>query len=160
MDGHSPGEAFVLVEPDALRAVELGSWSIGAGASASVRNVSGSSSSSAAIVVGAESLRPLSPVALRAGLDADGNLAVSWIRRSRRGFAWVDGIDAPLGETLERYRLSITTVGGAIELETDAPAAVVGAAELAALGPGSAAIEVRQIGDASASRPAQISITI
>ena len=32
--------------------------------------------------------------------------------------------------------------------------------ELAALGPGSAVIEVRQIGDAAASRPAQISINI
>jgi hypothetical protein len=158
--GHSADEVFVIVEPDALRAVDLDSWSVGASASASVRNVSGSTSSSPPVDIAAESLRPLSPVGLRADRDSDGNLAVNWTRRSRRGFAWVDGIDAPLGESLERYRLSIGKDGGTIELETDAPVAVLGAAEVGALGSGPATIEVRQIGDAAASRPAQISINI
>ena len=48
-------------------------------------------------------LRPYRPVHLKAEVDDDGGLAVSWIRRTRiDGDSW-EGLDVPLGEESELY---------------------------------------------------------
>ena len=52
-------------------------------------------------------------VVLRARLRSDGRYDLSWIRRSRAGWPWIDGVDAPLGEDREAYRLTIQPDGGA-----------------------------------------------
>lgn len=79
---------------------------------------------------------------------------------ARRRTGSLAQIDAPLGESLERYRVTISGSTASIEVQTDEPALTVAASELAQLGAAQASIEVRQIGDAAASRPAQISINI
>ena len=46
------------------------------------------------------------------GVRVDGgDLLFSWRRRSRSGFAWLDGVDAPLGEAREAYRVGVTVAG-------------------------------------------------
>jgi hypothetical protein len=51
-------------------------------------------------------LRPLSPVHLR-GTRVDGNVCISWVRRTRRdGDSWAAG-DVPLGEEREAYAVDI-----------------------------------------------------
>jgi hypothetical protein len=159
MSGHSVGEAFVLIERDALRGVALPTWAIGGDVSASALNLSGTSSA-ASVVLSGESLRPLAPVDLQTASDAGGNLAITWTRRSRSGFAWIDGIDAPLGEASEAYRVTINGPAGTLDLPTSQPALNVSAADMAALGSGAATIQVRQIGEVAASRPAEITLTI
>jgi hypothetical protein len=72
-----------------------------------------------AIVLG-RGVRPPRPIALDAQRLADGTIRVSWIRRSRSGWAWLDGADAPLGEESERYRLSLASDG--IERVVEIPA--------------------------------------
>ncbi|UAJ08817.1 phage tail protein [Polymorphobacter megasporae] len=72
-----------------------------------------------AVVPVGVALRPLSPVALTVTTLANGDRLISWIRRSRAGFAWIDGADAPLGEEAERYRVTIAfgaTVVRAVEV--------------------------------------------
>jgi hypothetical protein len=59
-------------------------------------------------------VRPLSPVHGGWSNDASGGLTIYWVRRSRSGFAWRDGIDVPLGEDGEIYRLSVTADGSMI----------------------------------------------
>jgi hypothetical protein len=59
------------------------------------------------ILLRGAALRPLSPVHGRQGLLANGDRDIKWIRRSRGGFEWLDGIDAPLAESSEQYRLVI-----------------------------------------------------
>jgi hypothetical protein len=157
IDRHSIGEPFAMIEADALRAVSLPSSAAGASVTASVRNLSGTTSTTARQVT--ESLRPLSPVALHA-VDASGDLALTWTRRSRKGFAWVDEMDAQLGESMELYRVTILGSQGIVELQATESALQVTAAEIERAGPGPAMVEVRQIGDAAVSRPAQISVTI
>lgn len=62
-------------------------------------------------------LRPLSPVHLRAAYDASAGVVVSWVRRSRTGFGWVDGADAPVGEAALSFR--VTYSDGAASLSRD-----------------------------------------
>lgn len=64
-----------------------------------------------------EGLRPLSPVHLR-GIRSGGDLAISWVRRTRIGGDSWDGIDVPLGEDEERYEIDILDGGDVIRTLT------------------------------------------
>ena len=76
-------------------------------------------------------LRPLSPatVTVRA---AAGDRLVTWQRRSRAGFPWSDGTDAPIAEDSERYHLIVRS-GTAIlrEVEVTVPAWTYSASDYA-----------------------------
>ncbi|WP_075218263.1 baseplate multidomain protein megatron [Mongoliimonas terrestris] len=102
-------------------------------------------------------LRPLSPVRLTARRLASGDVAIGWIRRTRIGGDGWAGAEVPLGETAERYRL--TVFAGALVrrvIETTGPAATYGAAEQAAdFGGPPAALDlgVEQIGDGAVASP-------
>ena len=61
---------------------------------------------------------------------------------------------------MERYRIAIEGAEGSLSLEVAEPQASIAATQLAALGPGSATITVRQVGDRGVSRPALAIITI
>jgi hypothetical protein len=153
-DGHLAGETFCLIDSRSLQSVALPSWSVGALVDAEARGAR------ASITFVGESVRPPSPVNLSAAAQPNGDLVLSWFRRSRTGFAWVDEIDAPLGESREEYRVDISGASGSVSLTCDEPTVTVSAADLASLGSGAAQIEVRQIGDLAASRPALLSITL
>lgn len=153
--GHTAGDAFCLVQATSLQAVVLPYSAVGATVTAAIRG-----GAPASIVYSAEGSRPPSPVDLRIEPQPNGDLALSWIRRSRLGFAWVDEIDAPLGETQEQYRVAVTASANSIELVTDQPTAVVTAEALTDLGAGPAVITVRQIGDFAASKPAQLDVNL
>jgi len=155
--GHSIGEAFVLIEADAVRPLELPDWAVGSQISA---RIPGGATEAATITATAESLRPPSPVNLAASFNGDGDLALSWVRRSRRGWAWLDEIDAPLGESREQYRVTLNGPLGSIDLTCATPGLTIIAGDLASLGSGTASIDVRQIGDFAASHPAQATINI
>lgn len=78
-------------------------------------------------------LRPLSPVHIRGVRGAAGDIALSWIRRTRTGGDSWEGIDVPLGEEEERYEVDI--LSGATVLRTlsvSASEAVYAAADQAA----------------------------
>jgi len=160
MDGHVAGEAFALIERDALRAVPMPSWATGAEVSASARNISGTTSTSAPLQLSGESVRPFPPVALRVERDGDGSLRTSWTRRTRAPAGWTDGIDMPLGERVELYRVTLIGSLGSVEAEAGQTELQFPAAQVAAVGLGPASIQVRQVGDAALSRAAEISFTI
>jgi hypothetical protein len=84
----------------------------------------------------------------------DGDLAISWVRRSRLGWAWTDGADTPLGEETERYRLTLAGPGFSRTVETASPAHLYLAGARAADGPGPLTLSVVQTGSFAASRPA------
>ena len=52
-------------------------------------------------------LRPLSPVHLRGTRNGDGDIALTWIRRTRMGGDTWESTEVPLGEEDERYALDI-----------------------------------------------------
>ena len=66
-------------------------------------------------------LRPLSPVHVKIR-DANGQTTISWIRRTRIGGDSWAGLDVPLGEEEERYRVQLWADGAVIaEHETTEP---------------------------------------
>ena len=155
VSGHIAGEGFCLFKGGTLQPLALPSWTIGGMVSASARG-----GATTSILFLGESLRPPAPVNLGADRQASGDLILSWTRRSRQGFAWLDGVDAPLGEASEQYRINLFGTAGSAELLAAAPSLTVPAADVTALGLGDLGIAVRQIGDVAASRPAELTITL
>jgi hypothetical protein len=88
------------------------------------------------------SVVPPSPVHLRFSDEADGSATVRWTRRSRAGWRWIDGVDAPLAEESEAYRVTVTAGGTSREVDVAEPVVLVTAAERV----GSVSIAVRQRG--------------
>jgi hypothetical protein len=113
MGSHAVGERFVLLDPlpagrDGLPLAQIGQ-TVRFKAISPQEGLGDVSAQS--LVFNAHALRPLSPVALKAGLQANGDTLCTWIRRSRAGFDWIDGVDAPLAEDSELYQISILAGG-------------------------------------------------
>lgn len=151
---HQSGEAFCLITRDSLVPIRLPAWAAGSTVSAQTTDAS------AALDFTAESLRPPAPVNLIAASQGNGGVALSWTRRSRFGWSWIDEVDAPLGESTEQYRVTITGSAGTVELVANQPNLSLAPSDLAAAGTGAATIEVRQIGDWAASHPAQLATNL
>lgn len=80
-------------------------------------------------------LRPYAPEHVRALILPSGDLLLSWIRRTRKGGDSWQGIDVPLSETIERYRLRIIKDGTVRkELELSAPSFVYATTQMTADG--------------------------
>lgn len=79
-----------------------------------------------------------------------------WTRQSARRVSLVP-VDISIGETSERYRVTLTGITS-IEIEVAEPFSDVAADVVSTLGASSIVIEVRQIGDFAVSRPAQITL--
>lgn len=117
---HMGGERFLLIDPDALlplpiplgnRKVEVLARGVGDPMDVHVtRDISGNA------------LRPMAPVHFRWEKDVGGGLRISWVRRSREGWRWLDLVDAPLGEDRERYRFAVTNAAAPVEFETSTAA--------------------------------------
>jgi len=89
------------------------------------------------------SILPLSPIHLTWCELGNGDVAVRWIRRSRAGLRWVDGVDAPLAEEREVYRVALVSPDGrAIAVQTTEPALTVQRADRIA----GLSLAVRQVG--------------
>jgi len=152
---HGSDEPFCLIESGALQPIVLPAWAMGA-------SVSGTSAGALTTVpeFRGEGVRPPAPVRLGAERQPNGDLLLNWTRRSRQGFAWVDEIDAPLGEAIEQYRVTVIGMIGSVELSARGPSLIIPGDVVVSLGAGSAKAEVRQVGDLAASRPAQINFVL
>jgi len=152
----SAGADFVLldeaVRPAGLTSAEIGlplNWKVGpAGYDLTDRFFDVSQHSG-----GARALLPLSPVHLRAVVEPDGSVALSWIRRSRiDADSWL-AVEIPLGEDSERYVVAAGLPGDAplrlaetLEPQWTYPAAQL-AADFAGV-PDAIEVSVRQVGNA------------
>lgn len=157
---HEVGEPFVLMSPSSIRAISLPPGTSGTEVQVTAYGVGDGEGTSTSRVSKGESLRPPAPVHLQATLGAGGELNVRWVRRSRLGWAWSDGVDAPLGESREFYRVRIAAGATVLEVETDEPRAQFGSAAVAGLGSATASISVVQIGDFAVSRSASMTISL
>jgi hypothetical protein len=99
-------------------------------------------------------------VNLTCATDGSGGIDIGWTRRSRLGWTWQDGMDTPIGEARESYRVQLTGAGGSISIETSAAQAHADAEAVASLGAGPISVSVVQIGDRALSRAATIGIDL
>jgi hypothetical protein len=157
---HSPGEPFALIEAESLAPVDAPLGSLGGEARLTATGLGDPDGVQAARTVGGEAMRPPSPVHARADRLADGDLALSWVRRSRSGWVWLSGSDTPLGEESEGYRLILAGEGFERSVTVAAPFHLYTAAEQAADGlAGPLSVEIVQLGTSAPSRPATFVIS-
>ena len=89
--------------------------------------------------------RPYAPAHLKGTRNTGGDLALSWIRRTRFEAPWLDTVDAPLGEASEAYEIDIMDGASVKRTLTSAlPSATYSAADqIADFGAAQAAVTVR-----------------
>ena len=92
-------------------------------------------------------LRPYAPVHLRADVLGSGDIAVSWVRRTRiDGDGW-DMVEVPLGEDIESYRVRVLKNGAVLREDSVAGPAWTydAAAQAADAALGAVEVEVAQL---------------
>jgi hypothetical protein len=162
MATHAVGERFLLLERETLRPLDVpaGLPSVRAMATG-VGDIPDAATD--IIFEPGQALRPLNPVHLRFRKSGD-DIVIEWIRRSRNGWGWVDGVDAPLAEEHETYLVRVEpSIGAARVLTSGQPFWIYSAAERAAdvaAGATSISVRVAQRGTYGASREAAISFPI
>jgi hypothetical protein len=114
MNAHVAGERFVLIERDALATITVAA-SAGQIMVMAVGIGDGSAPSTQIVLNPGQSLLPIAPAHLRGERLSDGRIRLSWVRRSRDGWRWIDSVDAPLAEETERYMLTISPNVGAVQ---------------------------------------------
>ena len=166
MTGHSAGEAFLLVEEE--RMIEpMAAMGIAAEAGGDVRlsaiGLGDVEPVEVAMTVRGEAVVPPCPVHLTAWKNGDGGWVIGWTRRSRNGWAWNNGGDAPMAEESERYAVRVLD-GARVVRSADmlSPGWTYGADMIAADGSAGQAmlIEVRQAGTFAMGRAATIAVVI
>ena len=151
------GDRFVLIEAEAARAFDLPVSVLGREVRVMASGVGDAAPVETRCWMRGVSVVPPSPVHLRAVAEEDGSATVQWTRRSRAGWRWIDGVDSPLSEEAEAYRVTVTTAAGttsasAREVDVGEPSMSVTAAERAA----GASVTVRQRGMFGQSLPAEL----
>ena len=151
------GDRFVLIEAAAARAFDLPVSVLGREVRVMASGVGDAAPVETRCWMRGVSVVPPSPVHLRAVAEEDGSATVQWTRRSRAGWRWIDGVDSPLSEEAEAYRVTVTTAAGttsasAREVDVGEPSMSVTAAERAA----GASVTVRQRGMFGQSLPAEL----
>lgn len=118
---HAAGEPFALLDPASTTilpvaqpigsTVELAATSVG----------DGDTLDPVPVAITGVSVAPPSPVHLRATMTGDG-MELTWIRRGRSGWHWIDRVDVPLAEERERYRVEFDAGGPrAATIDCDTP---------------------------------------
>ena len=154
---HLTGEPFVLIEPAILAVIEPPLSLIGGEARLLASGLGDIEPAEATVVVSGEAVRPPSPVHVNMERSANGDLVISWVRRSRAGWTWLSGTDTPLGEESEVYELSLSGIGWARTETISASPFIYSAAAQAADGAaGDINVGVRQLGTFAPSRSARI----
>ncbi|MGN6269003.1 MAG: phage tail protein [Sphingomonas sp.] len=150
------GDRFVLIAADRVSIAEVPASAIGSTVRVLASGVGDVAEPAACdVAVTGASVLPPSPAHLSAAIDGDGNVTLRWVRRSRAGWQWLDGADAPLAEEREAYRVTLTgSDGSSRTIETDSSTLIVTAADR---GAGALTVSVRQAGLYGES-PAAVSI--
>ena len=157
---HSAGEPFALLDAESLAPIEAPLGALGGEARILATGLGDPEGVPASRLVSGEAMRPPSPAHLRADRRPNGDLALSWVRRSRAGWVWLSGGDTPLGEETEAYRLTLAGDGFERSLFLTSPGHLYTAAEQLADGlAGPLAVAVVQLGTSAPSRPASIVTT-
>jgi hypothetical protein len=158
---HSIGEAFALIEPEAMSFIEPPAALAGGEARLLATGLDDEAGVETSQTISGEISRPPSPVHLAAERQLNGDIAISWVRRSRNGWSWLSGSDTPLGEENEAYQVRLAGAGFARTATVTEPSFIYSAADQSADGlAGPLTIEICQLGTAASSRVAQLNFGV
>ena len=148
------GDRFVLIEADSVATIDVPVSAIGRAMRVMASGVGDIAEPAiAAVPVTGASVVPPAPAHLAATPGTDGSIVLSWIRRSRLGWRWNDGVDAPLGEEREAYAVDIVAADGSVRsLATTEPHLAIAANTQ------TRTVTVRQQGTIGVSAPATLVI--
>ena len=150
------GDRFILIEPDTVKPIDIAVASIGRPLQLMASGIGDLTGPVAATIVpGGLSVRPPVPVHLHVQPTEEG-MRITWVRRSRAGWRWIDGVDAPLIEEQEAYRLVISPPGGVPQALDMRESSFLISNEFAQSG---TMIDVRQRGFAGESLPGTLTLT-
>ncbi len=88
---------------------------------------------------------PWSPVQIAGARNGGGDLTITWVRRTRFGGVWADGVDVPLNEESERYEVDVMNGANVVRtFPTTTPIASYSAAQqVADFGSAQSSVSVR-----------------
>jgi hypothetical protein len=149
------GDRFVAVETDSAVSLDLPLAALGT----ELRILATGTGDTAGpvetrVVLAGASVVPPSPVQLAWREVGDGTATIAWTRRSRQGWRWIDGVDVPLGEEREAYRITLSSGGATRSIDTDAANLTLARADRA----GGVTLAVRQVGAHGESAATSITI--
>lgn len=151
------GDRFVLLVGDAVATVSLPLSMLGSQAIILASGVGDTDPARREVFVSGASVLPPSPAQLTARRGTSGQITLSWARRSRLGWRWLDGVDAPLAEEREHYRVAVSpTQAPMASFACDTPTLTLSPDQA----PVGALVAVRQVGTAGESPPAMLIIDI
>lgn len=165
MAEHVAGEDFLLIEEDRLVEPLAASGSEAEPGSLlrlSAVGIGDVEPAEAALTISGAALMPPSPVHLVARMDGGGGWTIGWTRRSRNGWRWSSGTDAPLCEESELYAVRLLDGDALVRgAETAAAQWTYAPAMIAADGTAGRAltVEVAQRGTFAPGRVARIMLT-
>ncbi|WP_242139886.1 phage tail protein [Sphingomonas sp. TREG-RG-20F-R18-01] len=152
----APGDPFAVLTPESATTLDLTLATLGSPVrllATGPGDLAGPAS--AVLTPDGASIVPPSPVQLDLREIGNGDVAVQWVRRSRTGWQWTDGVDAPLGEEREAYRVTIGDEAGVFRsVSVTSPTLLLLAAERA----NGTVVAVRQVGTHGESRPARLAV--
>ena len=153
--GHAMGEAFLLLDGTGTT---LSAEAVGEVPSSAIVAIGLADDQpvAAPIVLRGIGIRPPSPVHGGWSRNTAGEHVLSWVRRSRGGWLWQDGVDAPLNEQAEAYDVTFGPPAAPIaRWELTAPQLILTSAVLTALLTQTPTGEfaIRQRGDRALSQP-------
>ena len=157
MAQHAVDERFVLLDPARLVRIPVPSEMMGAEVAVQAHGIGDSSAGPVDCAANGEAVRPPSPCRLSVA-QRNGRLNIQWVRRSRLGWGWGDGPEAPIGEASEAYRVRIAGAGVERQWVTSEPLLDLFEIELAGFAPGPAIVAVAQLGDFGASHEVRTTI--
>ena len=151
-----PGDGFTLLESDSVRTLDLPLAALGSEVRVMATGLGDATPAEAQIMLRGVSVVPPAPAHLTWAMSADGSAVVRWVRRSRSGWRWTNGVDAPLSEESEVYRVTMVHRDGRTGSVDVGQASL--AIDAATLAEGLMRVEVRQRGTLGESMPAIIEL--
>ena len=161
---HVPDETFVLLERDNIIGVDSAFARLGAALTIEALGVSDSVPAVASVQVQGLAIQPFAPVHAAAERLADGDLLLSWVRRTRIDSGWQDFVDVPMVDGNLQYEIVILRNGAEVASQNVSNAEmVITPMSLAAWGtiPGDQlTFQIAQIGRYGRSPPLDLKYTI
>ncbi len=115
---HQADEQIILLENETLRFLDSTLAMVGTAITLEASGIGDVTPSTAAVLVTGNAIRPRSPIHGFAKLTGLQDIDVGWTRRTRVDPGWIDGVDVPLAEDSEQYRITIHCAGTELLTET------------------------------------------